>query len=263
MSGKPKLGLVLGSGGLRGLAHVGVLSVLEENNIEFDLVAGCSIGSLIGALACAGYDSATIMKIAKGLGRGSWLDFVVHRKGFIGTENIYKIVTMLTKGRKIEELSKPFAAVATDLATGREHVFRHGSSAAAVCASIAVPGIFVPYVWEGRQMVDGAIVNPTPVSVARAMGADIILAVDLAAVSTVDEVNTVFDVLVRSLDIMEKGLFSYQRLVHDCDILIQPELSSCAVTDFKKIQECYQVGRDAAWEALPKILDILEGYSGR
>ena len=170
MSGKPKLGLVLGSGGLRGLAHVGVLSVLEENGIEVDLVAGCSIGSLIGALICAGYDSDTIMKLANGLGRGSWLQFVVHKKGFIGTENIYKIVTMLTKGRKIEELGKPFAAVATDLATGREHVFRDGNSAAAVCASVAVPGIFVPYEWDGRQLVDGAIVNPTPVSVAREMG---------------------------------------------------------------------------------------------
>jgi len=263
MSKKPKLGLVLGSGGLRGLAHVGVLSVLEENGIEFDLVAGCSIGSLIGVLICAGYDSATIMKLAKGLGRKSWLDFVVHKKGFIGTENIFKIITMLTKGKRIEELSKPFAAVATDLYTGREHVFRDGNSAAAVCASVAIPGIFVPYEWEGHQLVDGAIVNPTPVSIARSMGADVVLAVDLAAVSSVDNVKTVFDVVIRSLDIMEKGLFSYHRLGQDCDILIQPELSSCAVTDFKKIEECYQTGRDAAWEALPKLLDVLESYSDK
>ena len=263
MSRKPKLGLVLGSGGLRGLAHVGVLSVLEENGIEVDLVAGCSIGSLIGVLICAGYDSDTIMKLAKGLGRGSWLEFVVHKKGFIGTENIYKIVTMLTKGRKIEELSKPFAAVATDLATGRVHVFRDGNSAAAVCASVAIPGIFVPYECDGRQLVDGAIVNPTPVSVARDMGADVIVAVDLAAVSSIGEVKTVFDVILRSLDIMEKGLFSYQRLINDCDILIQPELSSCAVTDFKKIEECYEVGRDAAWEMLPNLLDILDNYSDK
>lgn len=263
MSRRPKLGLVLGSGGLRGLAHVGVLSVLEENGIAVDLVAGCSIGSLIGVLICSGYDADTIIKLAKGLGRGSWLDFVVHKKGFIGTENIYKIITMLTKGRKIEELNKPFAAVATDLSTGREHIFKNGNSAAAVCASVAVPGIFVPYELEGRQMVDGAIVNPTPVSVARSMGADIIVAVDLAAVSTIDEVKTVFDVVLRSLDIMEKGLFSYQRLIKDCDILIQPELSSCAVTDFKKIEECYQVGRDAAWEVMPKLLDILDNYSDK
>ncbi|MGL5206457.1 MAG: patatin-like phospholipase family protein [Acidaminococcaceae bacterium] len=261
MSRRPKLGLVLVSGGLRGLAHAGVLSVLEENGIEVDIVAGCSIGSLIGVLISAGYDSDTIMKLAKGLGRGLWFEFAVHKKGFIGTENIYKIVTMLTKGKRIEELDKHFAAVATDLATGRQHVFRDGNSAAAICASVAVPGIFVPYEWEGRQMVDGAIVNPTPVSVAKDMGADVILAVDLAAVSTIGEVNTVFDVVLRSLDIMQKGLFSYQRLIEDCDILIQPELSSCAVTDFKKIEECYQVGRDAAWEILPKLLDILDNYS--
>lgn len=141
MSGKP-LGLVLGSV-LCGLAHVGVLSVLEENGIEVDLVAGCSIGSLISALICAGYDSDTIMKLANGTGRGSWLQFVVHKKGFIGTENIYKIVTMLTKGRKIEELGKPFAAVATDLATGREHVFRDGNSAAAVCAKALLSLVFL------------------------------------------------------------------------------------------------------------------------
>lgn len=263
MTKRPKLGLVLGSGGLRGLAHVGVLSVLEENKIEVDLVAGCSIGSLIGVLICAGYDSATILKLAKGLGRGSWLDFVVHKKGFIGSENIYKIVTMLTKGQRIEELKKPFAAVATDLKTGKEIVFRKGNSAAAVCASVSIPGVFVPYVWEGKQLADGALVNPTPVSVAKDMGADIVLAVDLAAVSTVDNINTIFDVIIRSLDIMEKGLFSYRRLIQDCDVLIQPELSSCAVTDFKKIEECYQVGRNAAWDALPQLLDVLETYSGK
>ena len=112
-------------------------------------------------------------------------------------------------------------------------------------------------------MVDGAIVNPTPVSVAREMGADVVLAVDLAAVSSIGEVKTVFDVILRSLDIMEKGLFSYQRLIKDCDILIQPELSSCAVTDFKKIEECYQVGRDAAWDILPNLLDVLDNYSDK
>ena len=263
MTSKPKLGLVLGSGGLRGLAHVGVISVLEENNIEFDLVAGCSIGSLIGALVCSGYNSATILGLAKGLSKGSWFDFVMHKKGFIGTENIYKIVETLTKGRRIEELEKPFAAVAADLATGKEKIFRQGDVAAAVCSSVAVPGIFVPYEFEGRQMVDGVIVNPTPVSVAREMGADVVLAVDLAAVSTIDEVKTVFDVVIRSLDIMEKGLYSYQRLRQDCDVLIQPELSSCAVTDFEKIEECFLIGREAGWEALPKLLEVLEKSQGR
>lgn len=263
MEREPKVGLVLGSGGLRGLAHVGVLSVLEENNIKIDMVAGCSIGSLIGALICAGHDSTTIMKIAGAMGRKSWIEFVADKLGFVTSEKIHEIIAILTQKRAIEELDVPFAAVATDLKLGKERVFISGSTADAVCASVSVPGLFVPYVYEGHQMVDGALVNPTPVNVAKKMGADIIIAVDLAYVSSIEEVNNVFDVILRSLDIMEKGLHHYNGLEDSCDILIRPELEDCKVTDFQKIEECYEAGRLAAITALPDIKNALLNYSSK
>ncbi|HIU64686.1 MAG TPA: patatin-like phospholipase family protein [Candidatus Avacidaminococcus intestinavium] len=261
MSCEPRIALVLGSGGLRGLAHVGVLSVLEENNIKPDLITGCSIGSLIGALICAGHDSQTLMKLARALGRKSWIEFVADKLGFVASDKVYEIVTILTQNRRIEELDIPFAAVATDLTLGKEHVFYTGKAADAVCSSISVPGLFVPYRYGGHQMVDGALINPTPVNIAKKMGADLIIAVDLAFVSTVEEVNNFFDVILRSLDIMEKGLHHYNGLEQSCDVLIRPQLNECRVTDFQKIEECYEAGRLAAEKALPEIKNILATYS--
>ena len=144
-----KLGLTLGSGGIRGFAHLGVLSVLEENNIEADIIVGCSIGSIIGALFCCGLDSATIMKLAKGLGRDPWLDFVIPKMGFISTRKIYEIMKLLTKEQNIEDLPTIFATVGTDLQSGKEFVFTEGPIADAVCGSICVPGVFEPYAYNG------------------------------------------------------------------------------------------------------------------
>lgn len=263
MAAQPKLGLVLGSGGLRGLAHAGVLSVFEENNIKIDLVAGCSIGSLIGALICTGYASDNIMQIARTLKPNNWFEFGVTKKGFIGAEKIHEIVSLLTREQKLEDLKIPLGIVATELATGKEKVFLRGNLADAVCASLAVPGIFVPYVLANKQFADGALVNPTPVDLAKKMGADCIVAVDLAAVSTIDEVTNIFDVVLRSLDIMEKGLFSYRRLEQDCDILIRPELSSYRITDFSKMDECYTEGRRAALAVLPELEAKIADYSSK
>ena len=124
-----KVGLALGSGGVRGFAHLGVLSVLEDNNIKVDVIVGCSLVSLFGALFCCGLDSAMIMKLAKGLGRDPWLDFVIPKMGFISTRKIYEIMKLLTKEQNIEDLPTIFATVGTDLQSGKEFVFTEGEQA--------------------------------------------------------------------------------------------------------------------------------------
>ncbi|GMV56492.1 MAG: hypothetical protein AMXMBFR6_22970 [Betaproteobacteria bacterium] len=175
------VGLALGSGSARGLAHIGVLRAIREAGIDIKVIAGTSMGALIGAvLAAGGLDSLT----AKFLGLDwkymvSLLDPVFPRSGLIDGRKIADFVRTLVPDTAIEDLNIPFAAVATDLATGREVVIDHGDLTEAVRASIAVPGIFTPVRRDGHVLVDGGLVDPVPVSAARAMGADLVIAVDL------------------------------------------------------------------------------------
>lgn len=175
------VGLALGSGSARGLAHIGVLRAIREAGIEVDVMAGTSMGALIGAVfAAGGLDSLT----AKFLGLDwkylvSLLDPVFPRSGLIDGRKIADFVRTLVPDTAIEDLNIPFAAVATDLASGREVVIDHGDLTEAVRASIAVPGVFTPVRRDGHILVDGGLVDPVPVSVARRMGADLVIAVDL------------------------------------------------------------------------------------
>ncbi len=178
---RPKLGLALGSGSARGWSHIGVLEVLAEAGIEPDIVCGCSIGSLVGAAYVAGQLprlkefalSLTWREIAK------LLDVKLTGGGLIGGEDIRTLLRHLDIDKSIPDYAKPFAAVATDLDSGREVWLREGQIEDAVRASISLPGIFSPVAQGNRWLVDGGLVNPVPVSVCRALGADIVVAVNL------------------------------------------------------------------------------------
>jgi NTE family protein len=178
---RPRIGLALGSGSARGLAHIGVLRALKEANIEIDLVAGTSMGAVIGAV----FASGKIDGLSARLRNLDWpgivalLDPVFPRSGLIDGQRVAEFVRAHVPSAHIEGLLLPFAAVATDLMTGEEVVATTGDLTEAVRASIAVPGIVTPVRSNGRILVDGGLVNPVPVSVARAMGADLVIAVDL------------------------------------------------------------------------------------
>ena len=179
---KPRVGLALGSGSARGWAHVGVIRALERAGIRPDLMCGTSIGALVGA-ACAAGELERFEQWLLGLGVKEVLSFMDVRMngGMIKGERLMEFFRRTFIDRPIEELEKPFAAVATALHTGAEVWLREGSTVEAVRASIALPALFTPVVREGRVLVDGALVNPVPVSLARAMGADIVIAVDLSS----------------------------------------------------------------------------------
>jgi len=177
---RPVIGLALGSGSARGWAHIGVIRTLESEGIVPDIVCGTSIGSLVGAVYAAGELDA----FERWVGELSWQDMVgmVDLKmdgGLIKGGKLFKLLSAQFAQRDIEQLGKPFACVATDLTGGREIWLREGSVLDAVRASIAVPGLFSPSFQNGRMLVDGGLVNPVPVSLCRAMGADIVIAVDL------------------------------------------------------------------------------------
>ena len=179
---KPRVGLVLGSGSARGWAHVGVIRALERAGIKPDLVCGTSIGALVGAAYAAGelerFEQWLLrLRVADVL---SFMD-VRMNGGMIKGERLMEFFRRNFIDRPIENLPLLFAAVATDLHSGAEVWLREGSTIAAVRASIALPALFTPALHEGRVLVDGGLVNPVPVSLARAMGADIVIAVNLSA----------------------------------------------------------------------------------
>jgi len=175
------IGLALGSGSARGLAHIGVLRALHEARIPVDVVAGTSIGALIGAVYAAGkldslaatFQSFDRRRVA------SFFDVVLPKSGLLDGARISELVRSHVPSETIAALPKPFAAVATDVASGEEVVISSGDVIDAVRASISVPGILTPVRWNGRILVDGGLVNPVPVTAARALGAEAVIAVDL------------------------------------------------------------------------------------
>lgn len=252
---RPKVGLALGSGGLRGLAHVGVLKVLERENIPIDYIAGCSIGSMIGALYCAGHSPDTIIKLAKHLKPRYWLDFVIPKLGIVSGDKVLTTIRLLTQQKSFAELNTPLAIVATEINHGREIVFTEGDVAEAVRASTSVPGVFVPHKIDEMLLVDGAVLNPTPIDVVRSMGADMVIAVDLAHAGVVCNITNVFDVIIQAIDIMERELLKHRR--KNCDILIQPDIAHISPSSFDAIDECVKLGEEATEQVLPDIKRVL------
>jgi NTE family protein len=179
---RPRVGLALGSGSARGWAHIGVIRALEKAGVRPDILCGTSIGALVGAAYAAG-ELDRLESWVLGLGIGDVVGFfdVSLSSGVLKGARLMEFFRRSSADRPIDELGVPFAAVATALHTGAEVWLRRGSTLDAVHASIALPGLFTPVRWEGSLLVDGGLVNPVPVSLARAMGADIVIAVDLGS----------------------------------------------------------------------------------
>ncbi len=178
---RPKIGLALGSGSARGLAHLGVIRAIEDAGIEVDFIAGSSMGALIGAIHAAGkLDELEATFLTFDWRKTvSFFDVVLPKSGLLDGTKISELVRAHVHADTIEALPIPFAAVTTDIVSGEEVVIRSGDVIEAVRASISVPGIFTPVRSNGHILVDGGLTNPVPVSAARAMGADIVIAVDL------------------------------------------------------------------------------------
>jgi NTE family protein len=178
-----KIGLALGSGAARGWAHIGVIQALKEMGIEIDIVSGCSIGSYVGAT----YASDKLPALAEWVeSLTEWQVFALmgvgfHKGGLVSGQRVFKALQDNFSFETFEELHKPFAAVATDLYSGREVNFISGSVIEAVKASCAIPGLFPPLLFNNRWLVDGGVVNPVPVNMCRMLGADIVIAVNLSA----------------------------------------------------------------------------------
>ena len=265
-----RVGLVLGGGAARGIAHVGVLQALEENGIYPAVIAGTSVGALVGGLYAAGVSSLRLATLVRDL---KWFDLVSLRlptvnlsdlarnipMGLVDLDKMMEWIDQVLGGEvNIQQLNLPFAAVATDLLTGEIVVMNEGSLAEAIRASCSVPGVFTPYHRGGRLLVDGVVVNNLPVSVAQDLGADYIIAVDLLPLldGAQAEPRNVVELSMTALFMLARATQIEQELA---DILIAPEITHINLADLSAGEVLLEAGKRAAEAAIPRIQAALTG----
>ncbi|NLW23147.1 MAG: patatin-like phospholipase family protein [Tissierellia bacterium] len=255
MGKRPKIGLALGSGAARGLAHIGVLKALEELEIEIHMVSGTSAGALIGGLYCTGISPDMLEKLAIGIDKKMWVDFTLPKKGIIKGERIQEILNVITGNRRIEDLDKELYIVATDLVKGEKVVFSKGSLSQAIRASISIPGIFEPLEYEGKVLVDGAVVDRVPISILKSMGADIIIGVDVGFSGNQNRYVNMLEIILQSIDIMAKQITEMDLKL--ADLIITPDLAHVNPSKFELVEECSQIGYKATMEKKERILELI------
>jgi NTE family protein len=298
MHRKPRIGLALGSGSARGWSQIGVIRVLEKAGVSADVVCGTSIGALVGA-ACAAGEIDRLHDWVKGLRWQAVVSMIDLRMngGLIEGGKLVDFFRAHFRDEGIERLPRPFGCVATELASGREIWLREGPVIDAVRASIALPGLFTPVERDGRLLVDGGLVNPVPVSLCRAMGADIVIAVDLnwdligrrhwapeqaqapapgpaepgGVINSFlsrwrgarrdggeeGEAPSLLEVLSTSLNIMQVRITQSRLAGEPADVVIRPRLSGIAAMDYHRAEASIAEGERAAERALPFIAELL------
>ncbi len=256
-SDQPVVALALGSGGDRGFAHIGVIKALEANHIKVDMVLGTSAGSVVGALYAGGYDGDALEKLALEMDRGKLKDYAFSRRGYVRGEQLQDFVNRALKNRSIEQLDKPFVAVATQLGSGRRVAFNRGNTGMAVRASSSIPGVFYPVLISGEEYVDGDLKEPVPVTLAREMGADFIIAVDISQQpKDHPELGDIIDILKQSLRIMRQSILSQD--LKSAQVVIRPEIGVTPEIDAASKLRLIKIGEDATTAAMPMIREWLQ-----
>ncbi|MCX7193665.1 MAG: patatin-like phospholipase family protein [Proteobacteria bacterium] len=256
-SDQPVVALALGSGGDRGFAHIGVIKVLEANNIKVDIVLGTSAGSVVGALYAGGYSGTELEKLALEMDREKLKDYDFSRRGYVRGEQLQDFINRALNNRSIEQLDKHFVAIATRLGSGKTVAFNRGNTGMAVRASSSIPGVFYPVMINGEEYVDGDLKQPVPVTMAREMGADFIIAVDISQQpSDHPELKDIIDILKQSLRIMRQSILSQE--LESAQVVIRPEIGITPEIDATSKLRLIKVGEDATTAALPMIREWLQ-----
>ena len=294
MRRKPRIGLALGAGSARGWAHIGAIRALEERGVKADFICGTSIGALVGAA----YASGEIDRLEKWVSGLAWTTVVrlmdlTWRGGLIRGQRLFTLFRTMFEERSIEDLAIPFGAVATELYSGRELWLRHGNLMDAVRASCAMPGLFTPVVRDNVVVVDGGLVNPVPVSMCRALGAELVIAIDLSwgklgpyrsrgrAVAPREmpgwlarlrpgwveqpgqqqedpaSIPSIFEVFATSLDVVEVRVARSRLSGDPADVLITPLLPDFATMDYHRAKEAIDEGRAAVERMAPLLEQVM------
>lgn len=251
-AGGKTIGLALGGGSARGFAHIGVLQALDEAKIPVSVVAGTSAGSLVGAFYAAGFSPWKMQEVALKVKDIDVADLSSgNKRGMMGGASLRRLVNGFLENMPIEKMPKRFAAVATDLATGEKVAIQRGDTGAAVVASCSIPGVFIPATFEGRELVDGGLTSPVPVAVARQLGADVVIAVDVGGKPTTKPRSGLYEIILQSFEIMGRSLAQLEGKT--ANVLIQPRTDEFDSSDFSARKEMIEAGYAAGQAAIPEL----------
>lgn len=254
---RPIVALVLGSGGARGYAHIGVIQVLEQQGIYPDLIVGTSAGSIVGSIYASGKTAEELRDIALSMKANDVRDVKLDMKGFFDGQKVENYVNQQVNNTPLEALKIPMYVVATELKQGKKVVFNYGNTGQAVRASVSIPSMFIPTKIGADEYVDGGLVSPVPVGVARDLGADIVIAVDILAQPMHTETSNVWGMFNQNINIMQSRL-AEEELKH-ADIVIQPDLREKGhIFDVKGRAMTMQAGIDATESQLNEITTLLK-----
>jgi len=253
----PSIGLALGGGFARGIAHIGVLKVLEQEGIPVRMVAGTSVGALIGACYCSGLSIDEMVAVAHSVRFTTFARWTVSRFGFASNDRMTAFLNRTLKVKTFEELRIPLGITATDFNTGEGAVFHSGSIVDPVRASCAYPGMFLPVEIRGQYLIDGMLSYPVPTRPLREMGADRVLAVHLKGTwATGGAPRHLFDVIGQSFAIAQDAMSCLWRGA--ADLVIEPDVAGFGYDDFKRADELIHVGEAAMRAVLPTVRKWLE-----
>ncbi|MFQ5970834.1 MAG: patatin-like phospholipase family protein [Alphaproteobacteria bacterium] len=297
----PRIGLALGGGAARGWAHLGVLEALQDLGIRPDVICGSSIGALVGGVYLSGYmkELETWASKLTRLRMARYLDVKITGKGLLGGDRLYTELEQHLGETRIEDLSTSFVCVTTDLQTGEEVWLRNGRLVDAIRAAFAIPGVFEPVMLDGRWLVDGAIVNPVPVSVCRALGAQIVVAVRVdsggaANMTMTTEANSkaagfssstlwpgrqkrarrrfnggdedgagapnLLSVMMSTINIVQARVIRARLIADPPDVTIGARAGHIGLLEFHRAPELIRIGRAAVARAEDELLDVIAAY---
>jgi len=253
---KRRLGLSLSGGAMRGLAHIGVLQALEDNNIRPDYISGTSIGSFVAALYAFGIPLKEIRRVGKGMTPIKISKLKLSKYALFSNEELGRLIQDKIGKARIEDSLIPLAIMAVDIGTGKKVVLRKGEVAPAVMASNAVPGIYRPIFIDGRMMMDGGIAEDVPISPLKPMGADVVVAVNLSAERRYNTPNDIIDIILNAIDIAIDENTKVQ--VRQANVLIEPQLSHFPRMNTKKVDELIAEGYRSTKASVIKIKRLLK-----
>ncbi len=285
---KLRVGLALGGGGARGLAHIGVLKVLEAHQIPVDVIAGTSIGAIIGAFYALHPEASKLEErttafvqapefqesgldlfkkkkaaenffgqVAKYVKERVVINLAHSRTSLVGGWRVSRAVEFMLEDQTFEQCRLPFACVATDLVSGGEVIFREGSLRKAVAASMSIPGFLPPLQHDGRLLIDGAVVAPVPINACKLLGAEVVIAVDVCQpLDGAGNFENVIDVIFRASTITSHHC--KEMLLVDADVVIRPNVGEVHWSEFRKVRDLVAAGERAAEQMLPKIQNLFE-----
>lgn len=256
MKPKVKIGLALGGGFARGIAHIGVLQTLVANQIPIDIVAGTSAGSLVGAMYCSGIDPWLMERVVEQMNWRALVRLRLRRDGLLDAEGLERFIVGQVGDLHFRDLRLPFTATATDLLTGDEVLLNSGRVSTAVRASCAFPGIFLPVRVGQHTLVDGGLTNPVPASVVRRMGADLVIGVELNRPRAQSKPpRNLLHIMLYSLALVQRP--HIDKALFEADVVIRPDLNDFSVMELERVQEMVKTGREATAELIPAIAQHL------